>query len=122
MNNGVPMRIIKIIAVIFAIFVGVFGIAILQAYHHKPYVQGGCIVRLKIIDAAKDQWALENHKSTNDTPAWSDLQPFLPVALKTDFISNGIPACPSGGFYTIGRVGQPPTCSIGGEGHSLPKK
>jgi hypothetical protein len=33
-----------------------------------------------------------------------DIAPYFP---------NGIPKCPAGGTYTIGKVGEPPTCSLG---------
>lgn len=69
-----------------------------------------CINNLRLIYAAKQAWALEKNKTDTDTPAEEDLLPY---------IKGGIfPVCPSGGVYTIGTVGQPPTCSI--PGHVLP--
>jgi prepilin-type N-terminal cleavage/methylation domain-containing protein len=32
---------------------------------------------LRILDGAKDQWALENKQGTGSTPAWTDLTPYL---------------------------------------------
>jgi hypothetical protein len=74
-----------------------------------------CINNLRIIVSAKSEWAFENGKTTNDVPTWNDLRPYLPETW-----SNGIPVCPDGGRYTIGRIGRPPTCSIGGRNHTLP--
>jgi glucan phosphoethanolaminetransferase (alkaline phosphatase superfamily) len=71
-----------------------------------------CINNLRIIDAAKNQWALENNKTTNDTPTWENIQPYIGSATR-----NKIPRCPEGGIYIIGSIGQSPTCSI--EGHTL---
>jgi hypothetical protein len=69
-----------------------------------------CINNLRQIDAAKNQWALENNKAVGAIPAGEDLLPYFP---------NGIfPVCPSGGTYTIGAVGELPTCSI--PGHAIP--
>jgi hypothetical protein len=69
-----------------------------------------CIANLRLIYAAKQAWALEKNKTDADTPAEEDLLPY---------IRGGVfPVCPSGGVYTIGPVGQPPTCSI--PGHALP--
>jgi septal ring factor EnvC (AmiA/AmiB activator) len=69
-----------------------------------------CINNLRQIDAAKNQWALENNKTADAIPAAQDLLPYL---------KDGIfPVCPSGGTYTIGAVGVPPTCSV--FGHALP--
>jgi chromosome segregation ATPase len=67
-----------------------------------------CIANLRQIDAAKQQWALENNKTASAVPAAQDLLPYFP---------NGFPVCPSGGTYTIGAVGVLPTCSI--PGHTL---
>ena len=75
----------------------------------KASQQNACLNNLHRIDAAKQQWAVENQKSDRDTPTRADLEPYLP---KTQF-----PACPAGGTYTIGRVGEPPECSVAG--HSL---
>lgn len=66
-----------------------------------------CIANLKQIDAAKEQWAMDNKKTTGDTPAWADL------VGADKYIKGNQPACPSGGTYTIGAVGTDPTCSIG---------
>lgn len=70
-----------------------------------------CVNQLRMIDGAKEQWVLENDKTTNDTPTWDDIVPYL----------KSKPVCPDGGIYTLGRVGEPPTCSIGGQGHTLPQ-
>jgi hypothetical protein len=75
--------------------------------------QNSCINYLRQIDGAKQQWAYENRKTTNDVPTWEDIRPYL-----------GYPSyaarlhCPLGGTYTIGRVGEPPRCSY--PGHSIP--
>jgi competence protein ComGC len=71
-----------------------------------------CINNLRQIDAAKQQWALENNKKGTDTPTQSDLVRY--ISSKGQF-----PVCPKGGTYTIDPVDEPPTCSI--PGHELPK-
>jgi hypothetical protein len=75
----------------------------------------GCINNLLNIDVAKQQWALENHKTTNDAPTWNDIRPYLGRGT-----AGEIPVCPNGATYILGRVGEPPKCSIGGPDHSLP--
>jgi hypothetical protein len=68
-----------------------------------------CINNLRQIDAAKNEWALENNKKSTDTPTQNDL---------THYMKNGqFPTCPKGGVYSIGPAGEPPTCSI--PGHQL---
>jgi hypothetical protein len=69
-----------------------------------------CIANLKQLDTAKEQWAIENHKSTNDVPTMADIAPLLPKRLSW--------SCRSGGVYTLGRVGEKPKCSV--KGHELP--
>jgi general secretion pathway protein G len=71
-----------------------------------------CINNLRQIDAAKNEWALENNKTTNDIPTGQDLDKYI----KGGFASLH---CPAGGTYTIGPVGQAPTCSV--PGHKLPR-
>ena len=74
-------------------------------------MENACINNLRQIDAAKQQWALENGKNAGDVPTAEDLKPFF---------KNGVfPTCPAGGTYTIGAVSNAPTCSI--PGHKLPQ-
>jgi hypothetical protein len=76
-------------------------------------MQNACINNLRQIDAAKNEWALENNK-TNGTPVTeADIKPYI----KLD-ASGNLPKCPAGGTYTIGPIGQVPTCSV--SGHKLP--
>ena len=70
-----------------------------------------CINNLRELDAAKQQWALENNRTANAIPTAQDLLPYL-----TD---NVFPVCPAGGTYSINAVGVLPTCSI--PGHVLPQ-
>jgi competence protein ComGC len=70
-----------------------------------------CINNLRMIAAAKNEWALENNKQPTDTPTQAEVAHYL---------KNGqFPVCPAGGTYTIGAVSNPPTCSIAG--HKLPE-
>src|ERR1700691_6219383 len=75
--------------------------------------QNACINNLRLIDASKQQWALEQRKQSTDTPAVSDLQPYLGRG------SNGeLPTCPvdpQNGFgtsYTPNNVGTSPVCQV----------
>jgi hypothetical protein len=70
-----------------------------------------CVNNLRQIANAKEQWALEQKKTLDDVPGWSDVQSYLNKAL----------ICPAGGTYTLGRVGIPPNCSIGGVSHEHPR-
>ena len=72
--------------------------------------QNACINNLRMLDAAKQQWALEKKKETTDVPTVDDLKAYLS--------HNQMVVCPQGGTYTIGPVGESPKCSI--PGHELP--
>jgi general secretion pathway protein G len=73
-------------------------------------MQNACLNNLRQIEAAKQQWALENGKKADDVPTVEDLKPFF---------KNGVfPTCPAGGTYTLGAVSNAPTCSV--PGHELP--
>ena len=67
----------------------------------KP--QEVCFSNLRQIDSAEQSWAVENHKTTNDAPTWSDLDNYL---RRTNIV------CPAGGTYSLGRIGDVPACSI----------
>lgn len=60
-----------------------------------------------MIDGAKNAWALENHKTTNDVPTDADL-------FGDASYIRAKPACPLGGTYTLGATGEKPRCSIPG--------
>lgn len=83
---------------------------ILQARQNAG-AAAACINNLRIIDGAKQQWALEKNKTANDIPQPVDILPYIPNA-------NGqFPQCPGGGRYTLNAVSKAPTCSI--PGHAL---
>ena|SRR6266478_6011167 len=65
-----------------------------------------CLSNLRMIDAAKETWAKDHHKSDEHVPTWNDL------AGGPDRYLKDKPACPNGGSYTIGRVSELPSCSI----------
>jgi general secretion pathway protein G len=72
--------------------------------------RNACINNLRQIDGAKNEWALEKGKANGTPVTEDDIKPYLK--------GNAIPTCPGGGKYTLGKVGDLPTCSI--EGHVLP--
>lgn len=73
-----------------------------------------CIANLRQIEAAKEQWAMDNRQPGTAVPVWNDL-----VGTGDNGYMKSQPTCPSGGTYTIGAVQDNPTCSIGGT-HALP--
>jgi hypothetical protein len=68
-----------------------------------------CKRNLRLIDAAKEQCALE--RNLRDGTA-------IQKEWLTKYLFGGkVPVCPEDGTYTTGTVGQSPKCSI--PGHSL---
>ncbi len=71
-----------------------------------------CINNMRQIDAAINEWALEQGKKTGDGPASlaTDLTPYIKLNS-----GGAIPSCPAGGSYTTAVVGASPqvTCSLG---------
>jgi hypothetical protein len=67
-----------------------------------------CVANLRIIAAAKNQWAAQNIKGPNDMP--------IDVDIFGKYIPQK-PVCPKGGVYTLGAVGAKPTCSV--PGHTM---
>ena len=68
-----------------------------------------CINNFRQIDAAANQFALEQRKTNGEVIHFpDDLTPYI------KFNSAGkIPQCPAGGLYHITKVGEVPTCSLG---------
>ena len=71
-----------------------------------------CLNNMRMIQAAKNQWAMDKRKPASAVPQWEDIQPYLGRG-------RGTLRCASGGEYTVNAVGEMPTCSI--PGHVLPK-
>ena len=71
-----------------------------------------CTANLKQIDAAKEQWAMDNRKTTGDAVAMADL------VGAANYIKKD-PVCPSGGAYTTEVIGTDPTCTSGIATHAL---
>jgi prepilin-type N-terminal cleavage/methylation domain-containing protein len=81
-----------------------------------------CINNLRQIDAAVNQWALENKKTTGTAAPslTTDLTPYIKLNS-----GSAIPGCPAGGNYVVAAVGVAPqvTCDLGNTvtpGHFLP--
>jgi hypothetical protein len=68
-----------------------------------------CINRLRQIDAAAIQFALEAHLTNGEAIHFpNDLTPYFKLNDQ-----GKIPPCPAGGHHSISRVGEAPTCSLG---------
>lgn len=64
-----------------------------------------CINNLRVIDQAKQQWALEKGQLSSAIPLTSDITIYFGRGVST------MPMEPVGGSYNILAVNTPPTCS-----------
>jgi prepilin-type N-terminal cleavage/methylation domain-containing protein len=79
-----------------------------------------CLNNLRVIDGAKNQWALENGKTTGSACTSTLLQPYLGHAGAL----SAFPTCPVGNkSYTVGAIGTNPTCpnatAVGGTHYAV---
>ena len=99
-------------ALVALVFAALFAGVILPAFlpgRTRPRTSATniCVSNLRQIDGAKEQWALENHKSTNDVPTMEDLQPWLGRPL----------VCPRGGTYIPDELTSRPDAQLEGRTH-----
>jgi len=75
--------------------------------HTSPAIN--CISYLRQIDTAANQFALEHNLTNGDAINYpNDLKPYIKLNS-----AGEIPSCPSGGTYSLKKVGDKPTCSLG---------
>ncbi|MBB6052860.1 prepilin-type N-terminal cleavage/methylation domain-containing protein [Armatimonas rosea] len=70
----------------------------------------GCLRNLRVIDSAKEQYAMDNKLAQGST------MPALSVLCgngTTTYIKGGTPFCQAGGTYTPNNLGTDPSCSVG---------
>jgi len=91
-----------------AAFAARYGLTVTNSEQAIP---AACINNLRLIDGAKQQWALEHQKPQGALLTAADLTPYLK--------SSALPVCPAGGVYTLNPVGLAPICNI--PGHALPR-
>lgn len=68
-----------------------------------------CINNLRLIEAAKEQWALATNAADNAAVVNANVTPYLKGQV--------MPTCPGGGNYTPNAVGTDATCNVAG--HTL---
>ena len=77
-----------------------------------------CVNNLRIMDAAKEQAAMEYRWDSTVTPATGS-------AAETNILAyvkgNTLPECPGGGTYAWNAIGSVPTCTKSADQHQLPQ-
>ena len=77
-----------------------------------------CINNLRQVDAAKQEWALENKKVNTDVPLPVDLEVYMGHSTGGAVINvsggtvTGEINCPADGTYTIANMATSPTCDV----------
>jgi hypothetical protein len=125
MKNGeqkkVPAILMFVIKAGFVFFVGVVLLLVISNYREIEYANrtrssGTCLLNLRQIEAASYEFAADKNLKIGDKINFpNDLLPY--------FKDRKIPICPSGGIYSIKKVGDVPTCSLGTTvtpAHALP--
>ena len=74
--------------------------------------RNACIHNLRIIDSAKQQWALETGAAGDAVPSGEEIGQYIDGGFK------GL-ECPKGGNYSINKLDEKPECSM--PGHSFPR-
>lgn len=97
-----------VVVVVCFLTIGFFYAMIPNMVRSRTSPANACINNMRQIQAAKNEWALENRISNNVVVTENDITPYIQLNS-----NSSIPPCPSGGTYTIGRVDELPTCSIG---------
>lgn len=69
--------------------------------------RNSCLENLKQIDAAKEQWAMDNRKPSGAPVKMDDIAGTYMKGPATG------PLCPSAGTYVVNPVGTAPACSLG---------
>ena len=109
------------IMIVVAIIGLLAAIAIPNFIHARtPAQMNACINNLRQIDAADQQYALENNLGAADTaPTFAQVAPYLGRGLAGAVVNTDI-KCPAGGTYTQGATtGDKPTCSKSADGHVI---
>ena len=70
-----------------------------------------CINNLRMLDGAKQAWAVEHKAAPTDAPTLAELLVYLGPGAANKLV------CPKGGTYTVNNIQTPPACSVAG--HAL---
>jgi len=74
--------------------------------------RAACVNNLRMLDAAKEQWALANNKQDGDV---------VDAAAAAEYLKGGLPVCPKHKTpYRLNAIGTDPECASGDPQHVLP--
>lgn len=81
-----------------------------RVFEDSPARRNACINNLRMIDSAKEQWALADRHGEGDQAVVNQVNEYLR--------GNHTPVCPANGKYTYHPIGRNPTCDC--PGHKMP--
>ena len=81
-----------------------------RTFKDSPSRKNACINNMRMIDSAKEQWALANRRASGDEPVIDQVNEYIK--------GNRTPICGAGGKYTYHVIGENPTCDC--PGHQMP--
>lgn len=114
-RRGITLLEVMIISLIIGILVAIAVPNFVTARENSR--RKTCIANLRVLDGAKEQWAMETRASAGSNVQMSDLT-------TGGFLRGNAtgPKCPIGGTYTLRTIGETPTCSYGAapNNHVLP--
>ena len=112
-NNGFSLIEVMFVLIILALIFAIAAYGYVGTRRTSRKVT--CIANLEKIDAAIDQWALDNYVESGTPISGSEEE------IYNGYMKGSRPKCPARGEYTFGTVGISPqvTCSKEDEGHSL---
>jgi hypothetical protein len=103
MKRSTEIIIIRIAYVIFILLLA--SVALPSFIKPRNYVcQPACINNLRIIAAAKEEWARVEGKTNGEEVVIAEVNHYIR--------GNTTPQCPGGGSYTYNVMGRNPTCSV----------
>jgi hypothetical protein len=93
----------------FSLFVAAIVAIIIISTGRSESPANRCLNNLRQIDCAANEFGLEKNLKTGDKINFpDDLTPYIKLTK-----DGKIPPCPQGGIYSIKKVGDIPTCSLG---------
>ncbi len=108
-RRGFTLVEIMIVVLIIGVLMSVAVPSFIQA--RQSGRKSSCLLNLKQIETAKEQWAMDNKKSNGDAVGFTDL-------VGVTLYIKSTPSCPEAGTYSVNAIGATPTCSVAA--HILP--
>jgi prepilin-type N-terminal cleavage/methylation domain-containing protein len=101
-ERGFTLIEMMVVLVILGVLTGIALPQTMRARHVSR--KRACVANMRVIDCAKEQWALELDKTGDMTPGWLDIEPYIGLG-------HGQPRCPeSDAPYILNQVDLKTVC------------